>query len=559
MRNRKIAWFSVLGLGMGLLLSFSATAQLKGQNVPWERPRDWDMYTPDMDYAPGTFIVAFTSQAKPEVVQEIIRKIEAFPVKSQRPVKIVDASQKYFGRLEKEPLVPKAVVRSTSSGAADARAGAAISKPNVCGNLIKYFEFGDLAGDELASLIEQLNAEIAAKYPDDIYSLQAETTGYPKQTPSPDWAKPAISATAEPLETKGVTVAVLDSGYTPTPGYTPDRSWNAVFRKGLGSAAVPNPLFGSTMLKDIPDDYFTKGSRGHGTGVASIIRGPEMIDQNTFQGVVDMKPNTLSLTSDANIYPIKVCDVDTCSSVSIAIGICKAISDPQYPVGVINLSLAGPPNTLVDGAVRDALAANVTVVASAAHINTRTKVPAGTPVIKPAFWNETPGQYTFDYPYSPAGLSKGGSDPKNADGIISVGAAERAVGGFEWAIFTPRAPRWAIQPDQDRIVTNLNKSVDLMAPGKDVVALPNDAKFPMGHLVSGTSYAAPYVSAAAAILLGRNPTLTPAKLEKVLLDAARLHPVDCPPGFCGAGMVNVQGGLDLLNSATYLSANGITP
>jgi subtilisin family serine protease len=569
MRKSKFSWLSVLvsGLGIVALLGLPAIAQPKTK--VWQVPRDWKMYAPDMDYAPGSFVLAFKN-GNPKNLQEILATIKAVGVKNK--LEIVDASDKYFGRSkDKEPTLPKAVMQTASQTAkttnAVARAGTSIAEPNVCGNLVKYFEFGDLSGDALADLIKQLNTEVVDKF-DDVYLLEPDTTGYPKQTNlySPDWAKPAIGTTATPVKTGGVTVAVLDSGYTPMPGYTPDRSWNAVFRKGLGVGAVFNPTFGSTNLADIIDDYYTNGARGHGTGVASIIRGPKEINFVT-NPPTGPQANTISLTSDANIYPIKVCDTDTCSSVSIVLGICKAISDPEYPVGVINLSLAGPQNGLVEGAVLDAIAANVTVVASAANLKTRKTAPAGANVIDPANWNETPGHYVFNYPFYPAAMSKGGANSKNADGIISVSAAQRAIGGFEWAVFSPKVPRWNIDPDQPRTVTNLHTSVDLMAPGREVLALPNTPKdFPLGYdiaplnnVVSGTSYAAPYVSAAAAILLGRNPTLTPKQLETVLLDAARLHPVDCPPNVCGAGMVNVQGGLDLLNSATYLSANGITP
>jgi Subtilase family len=564
MRKSKFGWLPVLvtGLGVAVLLGgFSAIAQLKeGQGKGIQRPRDWETLSPSMDYAPGSFIIGFSS-ATPKNLEKMLGIIQEFG--KERGLPVNDVSEKYFVDQDKRPVtMPIARVHEATTDKATRvlQASKALEKPAVCGNMVKYFDAGALKGDDLFKFIEELNARIRSDpdFKEDDFILEPDTNGYPKQSYSPDWAKAAIGTTAEPRTANGVTVAVLDSGYTKMPGYTPSRSWNAVFRKGLNPGAMPNPNFASTDLDKIKDEYITNGARGHGTGVASIIRGPEKLGT---------QKNTISLTSDANIYPIQVCDVDVCSSVSIAFGICKAISEEKDPVGVINLSLAGPPNSLVLGAVRDAVAANVTVVASSANLKTRTKILdseliPGEPspiVVKANRWNETPGQYVFDYPYFPAAMSGGGTDPTKADGIISVSASQRAIGGFEWAIFSPKSPRWNIDTSQPRTVTNLHSSVDIMAPGREVLALPNDMISPLSNVVNGTSYAAPYVSAAAAILLGRNPTLTPKQLEKVLLDAARLHPVDCPPGFCGAGMVNVQGGLDLLNSATYLSANGITP
>jgi subtilisin family serine protease len=549
MRKSKFGWLSVLvcGLGVVLLLALPVIAQRTGPFIRWERPKDWRVLEANMDYVPNAFVVGFTQNARLEKIPEIVKLIQT--VGERQKVTITDVSESFFGPLGKTELTPRLQVTSPT----DSQVSRSLTAvPNVCSNVLKYFQIpNNVSGPALADLIDALNAAIGVKFPDDVYILEPDTIGMPRQAPTPDWAKPAVATEEKPASASGVTVAVLDSGYNAMPGYTPSRSWNAVFRLGMGSTATPNPDFTSTDLLKAKDNFVEEGARGHGTGVASIIRGPDMIGGTA---------NKISMTSDAEIYPIKVCDGDFCSSVSVALGICRAISDPGKPVGVINLSLAGPRSWLVEGAVKDALAANVTVVASAANIKTN--------LTKWYRWNETPGHYFFDYPYYPAALSKGGVSPKLADGIISVGASqEAAAGGYEWAIFTPKAPRWSIpryipgrMPDRSlRVVTNLNFTNDLMAPGKNVLAIPNDGNFAVDNVVGGTSYAAPFVSGAAAILLGQHPTLTPAQLEKVLLDAARSNPVDCPPFMCGAGMLNVKGSLTLLNDPTYRAANGITP
>jgi subtilisin family serine protease len=539
MRKSKFGLLSmfVCGLGAVLLLAFPVTAQDKGRFVPWEHPKDWETLKPEVDYIPNTFVIGFNKpKIAPERLKGIVDLIQR--VGEGRKLQIENVSDQYFRGLENSTMPPARVqvVRPEpkATAAASVVGDTSIPNPNVCSNLVQYFRVSDATGPALANLIDDLNAAIGTQFPDDVYILEPNTGGHPIQAPTPDWAKPAIATSAEPVTASGVTVAVLDSGYTAAPGYTPAHSWNAVFRLPDNS---PNMKFTSTQLADNADNLSTPHTRGHGTGVASIIRGPDLIGG---------EPNTISLTSDAEIYPIKVCEDETCSSVSIAIGICRAVSGIDGPVNVINLSLAGAVKSwLIDGAIKDAVAANVTVVAAAGNIKTD-KVEASR-------WNETPGHYFFDYPLYPAALSK------SVEGLISVGAAQQALGGFEWAVFNPKSPRWQLEEDQPRTVTNLHDTIDLMAPGKYVLALPNDDKAPLTNVVGGTSFATPFVSAAAAILLGQNSSLTPKQIEGLLVDAARSHPVDCPPGMCGAGMLNIQGSLDLLDNPAYLSANGITP
>jgi subtilisin family serine protease len=553
MRKSKFGWLSVLvcGLVAVLLLALPVTAQDKGRFVPWERPKDWATLDPKVDYVPNTFVIGFNKpKIEPERLKGIVDLIQR--VGENRKLQIENVSDQYFRGLENSTMPPAMVqvVRPEPKAAAVASVvgGNSIPNPNVCSNLVQYFRVSNAVGPELANLIDDLNAAIGSSFPDDVYILEPDTGGVPRQIPTPEWAKPAVATAADPVSASGVTVAVLDSGYNSMPGYTPAHSWNAVFKNA-------NPKFTSTQLADITDNLTGPDARGHGTGVASIIRGPDMIGGSA---------NKISMTNDVEIYPIKVCEDETCSSVSIAMGICRAISGIDGPVNVINLSLAGiVPSRLVKGAVKDALAANVTVVAAAGNIKTN--------LIRSSRWNETPGHYHFNLPLYPAAFSTGGGiNQRRSDGIISVGAAqEAAVGGYEWAIFTPDAPRWFIprhiagstlDPDPSlRVVTNLNRTIDLMAPGKNVLAIPNDGNFAVDNVVGGTSYAAPFVSGAAAILLGQHPTLTPAQLEKVMLDAARSNPVDCPPFMCGAGMLNVKGSLALLNDPTYRAANGITP
>jgi len=55
----------------------------------------------------------------------------------------------------------------------------------------------------------------------------------------------------------------------------------------------------------------------------------------------------------------------------------------------------------------------------------------------------------------------------------------------------------------------------------------------------GTSFSAPHVSAAAALLFSLNPKLTPAKVIDILTSTARPLPGMCPEG-CGAGILDLD-------------------
>ena len=126
MRKSKFGWLFVLvgGLGVAALLGLPAIAQPKTKI--WQVPRDWKMYAPDMDYAPGSFVLAFKN-ANPKNLEKILATIKAVGAKNN--LDIVDASNKYFARgKDKGSTLPKAVMQTASQTAktlnAVARAGA---------------------------------------------------------------------------------------------------------------------------------------------------------------------------------------------------------------------------------------------------------------------------------------------------------------------------------------------------------------------------------------------------------------------------------------------------
>jgi type VII secretion-associated serine protease mycosin len=218
---------------------------------------------------------------------------------------------------------------------------------------------------------------------------------------------------------------------------------------------------------------------GHGTAVASIIAASPEADTG-FQG----------LAPGAIIIPIRITEQKDING--------KAVGDRGTPAQfaeaidwaveqghaqVINLSVVmTEPNTLVEAAVRRAVAAGVVIVAAAG--------------------NEA---------------QNGNSDPFPADydGVIGVGAV--TADGVR-ASFSQHG-----------------EYVDLVAAGQQVTVAARGA----GHRTDqGTSFAAPYVTATVALILERFPKSTPAGVLYRLQATADPAPGGKKSPEYGAGLLN---------------------
>lgn len=219
---------------------------------------------------------------------------------------------------------------------------------------------------------------------------------------------------------------------------------------------------------------------GHGTGVASIIAGAP-IDGVAFHG----------LAPDATIVPVRV-------SEGLDIGGGKERGDEGSPAGlaraitwaagdghaqVINVSLSTTADTLeVRRAVAGAVASGVVVVAAAGN-------------------HATDGNLT---PY-----------PAANDDVLGVGATD--AGGLRASY------------------SQHGDYVDLTAVGDKVTM----AAVGTGQTVeSGTSFAAPYVAATAALVLQRFPGLTPAQVQRRLIATADPAPGGRRSDEYGFGLLN---------------------
>ncbi|WP_432488375.1 S8 family serine peptidase [Kineococcus sp. SYSU DK018] len=185
---------------------------------------------------------------------------------------------------------------------------------------------------------------------------------------------------------------------------------------------------------------------------------------------------------DVEVLPVRVCAPDGCPGSAVAQGIVWAA---DHGADVVNLSLGGPRYSAVTAdAVDYALGKGVVVVAAAGNTGDQ-----GNPV-----------EYPASYP-----------------GVVSVSASARDGGAAAWAQHNP--------------------AVDVSAPGEGIPA-GGPANQGYGyHAVTGTSFSAPQVAAAAALVRSVDPAATPARVEELLRTTAAPRP-SWPAGY-GTGVLDV--------------------
>jgi subtilisin family serine protease len=167
-----------------------------------------------------------------------------------------------------------------------------------------------------------------------------------------------------------------------------------------------------------------------------------------------------------------------CSTVTLTKALDLAL---QKKARIINLSLGVPASRLVERLIRQGVNSGAVVIAAAGN----------------------------------GGVNANASFPASLDVVIAVTAVDVTQALYTFASHGP--------------------FVDLAAPGVDILsAAPGGREL----LFSGTSAAAPHVSAVAALLLQKSRALTPAGAQQVLENAAQdLGPRGKDPAF-GSGLVD---------------------
>lgn len=184
--------------------------------------------------------------------------------------------------------------------------------------------------DKLEALLTDSRVEAVVN--NDTYKVSEQTIdwGVEKMNVPTAWNNPS------PNTGTGIVIAVIDTGVQ-------------LDHPDLVGSIQPGGYDYVNDDADPSDDY------GHGTYMAGAI-----VAQNNTIG-------SLGVAYNAKILPYKVCNVNgECSAIDIA----DAVEDAVLAnVDIINLSLGGSPNALIQQAIQDATDAGIIVVAAAGNEN----------------------------------------------------------------------------------------------------------------------------------------------------------------------------------------------
>ncbi len=307
-----------------------------------------------------------------------------------------------------------------------------------------------------------------------------------------------------PYHGKGVTVAVLDTGYIPHPNFLSQLlpqdeqnhyGYTFISECTLLGECPENTPESQRYVAPRPDALEAIGNGvWHGTGVMGIIAG----QNNPVNSTIAPYGGVLGGAPEANLVPVRVLGIngtwnsDVISGMLWAAGLHPTIPNP-HPAQVLNLSMAGVGKcpAVYNDAIQQLTEANVTIVVAGGNNNSNpiaNTFPANCPgVISVAALagTNTPATYT------------------------STGHATIAApgGGGDW-FFNNATP--VIVPYYGPVSSSLTRKYPLCT-GDDCFTYTGSA---------GTSQAAPLVAAAIADMLSAKPGLTPAQIIQILQQTA---------------------------------------
>jgi serine protease AprX len=351
---------------------------------------------------------------------------------------------------------------------------------------------GELAGLETEPGITHVSADAPVHVQAAPSPLHAAASVYPKVVG-------ADKLWNEGVNGDGVTVAVVDTGIA----QVADLAGRVI--GGVDFSGGNNPY----------NDEF-----GHGTFVAGIIAGNGASSNGTYKGVA---PN-------AKLVSIKIAGRNGASDIThVLAAIQWAVSfRTDYGIKVLNLSLgtdSTQPYLLspLDGAVERAWDAGIVVTVSAS--------------------NNGPGAGTVTKPADdPLVITVGALDDKG-----TPGRGDDVMAGFSGQ--GPTAADGLTKPD---LVASGRSVIGLRAPGSKVdSAYPGSRVGSAYFKGSGTSFSTAVVSGSAALLLDREPNLTPDQVKARLLGTAAPGPVG-NPNVDGHGSVDTYAAA---HAGTFDSAN----
>ncbi|MDX1933851.1 MAG: S8 family peptidase [Capsulimonadales bacterium] len=332
------------------------------------------------------------------------------------------------------------------------------------------------------------------------------------------------------LTGKGVGIAVLDTGISDHPDFTDARG---------ASRILAETAFGADLAAD---------ECGHGTHVAGILagNGARSTGRNCFRTFRGIAPR-------AHLINVRVLDRNGVGAVSDVIsGIEWIIAHRErWNIRVVNLSLGHPvyesaETDPLNRAVRAAWKAGLVVVCAAGNDGRLSDEP---------MYSDNEG-YGTRY----ASIACPGNDPY----VITVGATKRTDNNpahDRIASYSGRGPSrqdMTLKPD---LVAPGNRVISVLAPRSSferIYAVTNGVPHasysrsrtspgsPDYFALSGTSMAAPVVAGAVALMLEKDPTLTPDTVKARLMISADRRTASADPETVlayGAGHLNIPAAL----------------
>ena len=302
---------------------------------------------------------------------------------------------------------------------------------------------------------------------------------YERIKPARAWA--LTGPNGAKLDGTGVKVAVLDTGaaVTNTPYFDPGkvRSFNLV-----GDDADVK------QKADKGGKYFLDCL--HGTMVVSLINGQRVDNGSNFSG---MAPG-------ATVYAMRVLQTSDKKEPQDALvrGVDAAV---EMKVNVINISQAGGDRADLRAAIARAVAAGIVVVAATGN----------------------------------AGANDGPWFPASYPGVIAVGMSTKADAPRPESGFDPDMPVTVGAPG-DQVVGLVPSAVDTNGDGQ---YSPEEIKEKQAYRVeTGTSFAAPLVAGLVALMLQKDPGLTPGQVKARLQATADPPLGSIPDRQLGFGIIN---------------------
>lgn len=418
---------------------------------------------------PGRKVVRFAVGGTSEVVTTREIEVLADDSVNQRSAQLMlnpnlspVQVQQLLSRID--PKIARLVSAETLPKAQGTTAG----NPAPCGATVAVLELvpGVALEDALNALLQSGGNDVW--YPDPIGSYRSPavaqsaasnsasaTFNYASVPISPREAL-GIAKTPTKLAGKGVTIAVLDTGFSP-----------AIDSLGELTGRVDSPLNATIPFDPVKslsgaEDFW----EGHGTQVAILAAGSKN-----------------GIATQARVQPIKVCapGLDgraSCNTRDVLRGLCLALNKVPASGLVLNLSLGGgTPTSAIHAVLNWATRQGAVVVAAGGNEGLR-----GSPREYPAAFAEgTPTQLSL---------------PLFAVASVTPRANARALSD---------ATVWGYSP-----FSTVGSYLNISAPGE---ALDIGHKY----LYSGTSFAAPLVAGAAAIAKGARLNVAPQIVQGAML------------------------------------------